>query len=132
MRTALCTRIIACFVVVFSVVAAGRCAMSAEELNTAEILAEAKASLKTDRDSLGKARLKGRFEIFGLDGKVEKRMHTTFECWVWGDKLRNNGLCDFDRSTFPHARYDDVRSLLLEDGSLYVTYFSPQLKRVGC
>lgn len=103
-----------------------------EKLDTAEILAVATGTFKVDQRKLTTARLKGRFEISGKDGKVDTRLFTTFECWVWGDMLRNNSRCDLERSTFPYAWYEETRTLLLDDRSLYVTSFSDRFKPVGC
>lgn len=107
-------------------------AVAAEALDTAAVLAEAKASLQADRQLLDKARLRGRFEIMGKDGTASKLMFTNFECWLWGEQLRNNSYCDLKWSTFPYAKFQDVHSLLLKDGSLFVTSFSKHFKPAGC
>ncbi|WP_146115661.1 MULTISPECIES: hypothetical protein [Pirellulaceae] len=120
------------FLSLVCLIATHRGAVAEKKLDTAEILAVAKASFKTDEDTLWQSRLKGRFEITGKDGLADKQMFTTFESWVVGDTLRNNSLCDFERSTFPYARFEDVRTLLLENGSLYVTSFSDRFKPIGC
>jgi len=123
---------LAAYLVTVGSVAISAKGLLAEELNTAEILAVAKTSFKTDENTLWKSRLEGRFEIVGKDGKADKRTYTTFESWVFGDTLRNNSICDFERSTFPYVRFEDVRTLLLADGSLYRTSFSEQFKPIGC
>ena len=103
-----------------------------EKLDTAEILAVAKTSFKADENRLWKSHLTGRFIIVGKDGQADKRNYITFESWVLGDTFRNNSYCDFAVSTFPYARYEDVRTLLLADGALFVTSFSERFKPIGC